>query len=363
MKMLQWLKQQFYLHSVGKKTLLISKITAIIMIVFYIIMSKFPSDSTGSLILVIVFVSGLAILIDIILREITTKPIIHINDVANKMANLDFSESCNIKSNDEFKTLSNNLNKMASNLQEALTKLENANIQLEKDVQREHTLLLQRKELVDNLSHEMKTPLGIIRAYAEGIDDETDVNKKDTYAKIIIEESNKITDLINTLLDLSALEFGAIKLQPESFDFVELVETVSGRLLIDSPDVNFKLSYELPDTKLFVYTDKIRMQQVLNNLILNSKKYVTSGGDIKLSLTQEHNLVKFNIYNQTSNIQEEDLSKIWTKFYRRNESRNNNGSGLGLSIVGQILSMQDLEYGVKKIDKGIEFYFFIPLYK
>lgn len=363
MKIIQWIKQQFFLHSVNKKTLLISKITAIIMILFYIIMSKFPSDSVGSLILVIVFVSGLAILIDVLLREITTKPIIHINNVAKKMANLDFSESCNIKTNDEFETLSNNLNKMSSNLQETLAKLENANAQLEKDIQREHILLIQRKELVDNLSHEMKTPLGIIRAYAEGIHDEPDIHKKNAYAKIIIEETEKITDLINTLLDLSALEAGAIKLQPEYFDIVELVETVSGRLLIDSPDRNFKLSYELPENKLFVYTDKLRMHQVLNNLILNSKKYVTSGREIKLSLKKENNLATFNIYNQNLNIQNEDLSKIWTKFYRRNKSHNNNGSGLGLSIVAQILSMQDLEYGVKKVDNGIEFYFSIPLSK
>lgn len=81
-----------------------------------------------------------------------------------------------------------------------------------------------------------------------------------------------MNNLITTLLDLSALETGAVQLSPERFDFVELLETVAGRLLIDTPDVNFELQYELPDIKVFVHTDRLRMEQVLNNLIINAKK-------------------------------------------------------------------------------------------
>ena len=94
------------------------------------------------------------------------------------MASLDFTARCRIDSNDEFGRLSQSLNTMSANLQDALQKLEHANTQLEKEVRRERLLQVQRKELTDNLSHQMKTPLGLIRAYTEGLKDEVDETEK-----------------------------------------------------------------------------------------------------------------------------------------------------------------------------------------
>ncbi len=94
------------------------------------------------------------------------------------MSQLDFSNPCTVNTNDEFGELSRSLNTMSTNLQQALSDLESANIQLEKDVNKERMLLEQRKELVDTISHEMKTPLGIIRAYTEGLMDEVDEEKR-----------------------------------------------------------------------------------------------------------------------------------------------------------------------------------------
>ena len=100
--------------------------------------------------------------------------------------------------------------------------------------------------------------------------------KKDKrYSEIIISETERIGTLITTLLDLSALENGAVSLMPERFDFVEFVETIAGRLLIDMPETDFELQYKLPENKVFVYTDKQRMEQVLNNFIVNAKKNVS----------------------------------------------------------------------------------------
>lgn len=361
MNKLEWIKKQFNLHTLSKKIMLISKIIAVVIIVFYIIISEQPSNSTASIVLLLTLVIVVVLLMDYLLGKIVTKPIVHINDTAEKMSKLDFSKTCNIHSHDEFETLSNSLNTMSSNLQQALNNLEKVNNQLEKDVQCKHLLLTQRKELVDNLSHEMKTPLGVIRAYAEGILDETDSEKRTNYTHIIIEETEQMNKMISSLLDLSALEAGAVKLSKQRFDIVELVETVAGRLLIDSPDVNFHLSYYLPEKKLFVNADKGRMEQVLNNLISNAKKYVISNGELKLSIKQEGQTVRFSIFNQGLQISEEDLQKIWTKFYRRGETKNKSGSGLGLAITAQILEMQDMKYGVLNKDKGVEFYFYIPI--
>ena len=278
------------------------------------------------------------------------------------MAHLDFSSPCKIYTNDEFGELSKNLNKMSQNLQQALSELQTANAQLEKDVEQERLLLMERKELVDSLSHEMKTPLGVIRAYAEGLQDETDEAKRQKYSEVIIAETERMSSLITTLLDLSALENGATQLHPERFDFVEFLETVAGRLLIDTPDADFVLQYELPEYPVYVNTDKSRMEQVLDNLIVNAKRNVQPGGVLKLTLKESACMLDFTIFNQGPPIPQENLSKIWTKFYRDRNSKYS-GSGLGLAIVAQILSMQHLTYGAANQPGGVAFYFSIPTIK
>lgn len=168
--------------------------------------------------------------------------------------------------------------------------------------------------------------------------------------------------LITTLLDLSALENGATQLRPERFDFVDFLETVAGRLLIDTPDADFVLEYELPEHPVYVNTDKGRMEQVLNNLIVNAKRNNRPGGILRLSLLEKDGLLNFSIFNQGPPIPEESLSKIWSKFYRDKNSKYS-GSGLGLAIVAQVLSMQHLHYGAENQPGGVAFYFSLPAVK
>ncbi len=350
------------IHSIRKKILLVSKVMGAILIVSYIFSTKLPFSSDISLLIWTVFVVFLILTVDLTMDCFISKPIAKLEQTARRMADLDFSSPCDIMTNDEFGRLSTSLNVMAENLQKAIIKLEDANKRLEKDVEQERILLAERKDLVDNLSHEMKTPLGVIRAYAEGYQDEVDEIKKQKYAEIIISETERMNHLITTLLDLSALETGAVRLSPERFDFVELLETVAGRLLIDTPDVNFELQYELPDYKVYVYTDKNRMEQVLNNLLINAKKNVRPKGILKLCLSDESERLYFSVYNEGDMIPKETLKKIWTKFYRDNRSKYS-GSGLGLAIVAQILSMQELSYGVKNLMDGVQFYFSLPTVK
>ena len=342
-------------------------------------------------------------------------PISRLNAAAGRLAHLDFSEPCRLTSEDEFGELSHSLRQMSENLQDTLarleltnsqledaniqlenanlqledtnTQLENANSQLEdtnvrlenansqledtnarleaanaqlaEEVAEKQRLLAERKDLTDSLSHEMKTPVGVIRAYAEGIQDETDETVRQRYTDIIISETERMSGLITTLLDLSALESGASELVMETLDFVELAETAAGRLLTDIPDADFQLEYELPEEKIFVKTDRKRMEQVLDNLILNARKNVCPGGRLELSLTMRGDLLHFSILNEGKAIPEEILPRIWTKFYR-NPDTGYHGSGLGLSIVAQILSMQNLDYGVKNMPDGVMFYFSIP---
>lgn len=356
------IKDSFSLRTVRKKIIMISKIAGIILIISYVISIKLPIEQDFAFLLWLCFVTLLVLIIDYLMRRFISKPIDKLSEAARKMARLDFSSPCEIDTNDEFGELSLNLNKLSQNLQQSLSQLQTVNEQLEKDIEQEKRLLEERKELVDSLSHEMKTPLGVIRAYAEGLQDETDETKRQRYSDVIIIETERMSRLITTLLDLSALENGATQLRPERFDFVDFLETVAGRLLIDTPDADFVLEYELPEQPVYVNTDKDRMEQVLNNLIINAKRHNKPGGILKLTLLEKDGLLNFSIFNQGLPIPEESLSKIWSKFYRDKNSKYG-GSGLGLAIVAQVLSMQHLDYGAKNQSGGVVFYFSLPTVK
>ncbi len=348
--------------TIRKKILLSSKLIGVLLVVSYVLSAKLPFNTSYSYALWMAFVVVLILAIDFLMARFISKPVAELNEAARNMAKLDFSRPCGVTSPDEFGELSKSLNIMAGNLQQAFAKLEEANGRLEQDIEQKKRLLTERKELVDNLSHEMKTPLGVIRAYAEGLQDETDEAKRQKYSQVIISETERMSSLITTLLDLSALENGATQLHPECFDFVEFLETVAGRLLIDTPDADFDLQYELPEHPVYVDTDKDRMEQVLCNLIVNAKRNVQPGGVLKLSLKENSGVLDFSIFNQGPTIPQESLSKIWTKFYRDKNS-SYNGSGLGLAIVAQILSMQHLNYGAQNKCGGVAFYFSLPTVK
>lgn len=202
------MKERFSFRTVRKKIIMISKLAGIALMLSYFISTRLPLEKDISFLLWVIFVSLLIMLIDYLLGRFISDPIDNICEMAHRAAGLDFSLPCTITSKDEFGELADNLNKMSDNLQETLEKLEKANIRLEKDVQQERKLLRERKELTDRLSHEMKTPIGVIRAYAEGIQDETDEKKRQRYSEIIISETERMGMLIETLLDLSALEMG-----------------------------------------------------------------------------------------------------------------------------------------------------------
>lgn len=346
------------LNTVRKKVLMLSKLVGAGIVLFYLAISGL-SDKNATFWIWFLFVVAVILGVDFLLGRMISTPLQEINDIAGKMAQLDFSAHCDVHTGDEFENLSDHLNLMFQNLQETLQNLEEANQQLEKDVEKEKQLLAQRKELADSLSHEMKTPLGLIQAYTEGLKDETDEEKREQYMVAILSAAKRMDHMIVSLLDLSALESGSVKLSEERFDFIELVETVAGRLLFDAPGTDYEFTYELPEKKLFVCADRQRLEQILNNLIENAKKYVVLHGKIHLEVENQGESLRFSVYNEGETIPDEEIPKIWQKFYRTRNT-NRKGSGLGLAIVSQILSLYEVPYGVVKRDQGIEFYFQFP---
>ncbi|MCI8714252.1 MAG: HAMP domain-containing histidine kinase [Oscillospiraceae bacterium] len=336
----------FSLRTVRKKVLLLSKLAGAALIASYILSAGLPVSEDASFLIWLGFVSLLVVGIDLLMGRFITRPLARLNASAKRMAGLDFSAPCDLASTDEFGELSASLNTMAENLQQALARLEGA--------------LDERRELVDSLSHEMKTPLGIIRAYAEGLQDETDEAKKQKYARIIVSETERMNGLIVTLLDLSALESGAARLNVTRFDFVELAETVAGRLLLDAPGTDFALDYALPEGAVYVQADRRRMEQALGNLLVNARKNVRPGGTLRLEVAAEGGALHVSVFNQGRRIPQEELPRIWTKFYR-DSGASYSGSGLGLSITAQILSMHHMPYGAENREDGVRFYFSLPI--
>lgn len=354
------------LNTVRKKVLMLSKLAGVAIVIFYLVTAGLVDTGTAFwvwFLLMVLVVLG----VDYLLGKMISRPLLEINDMARQMAKLDFSAYCNVDTDDEFGELAKHLNIMFANLKDALQKLEDANEQLElanqkleQDVEKEKMLLAQRKELADSLSHEMKTPLGLIRAYTEGLREEADEGKKQEYMGSILAAVDRMDQTVVSLLDLSALEAGVVQLREERFDFVELTEVVAGRLLLNLPDAKHDFSYELPDEKVYIYADRSRMEQVLTNLIENAKRYVAPEGKIHLSVTCGTEFMRFGIYNDGETFSEEELEKIWRKFYRGQNTRPG-GSGLGLASVSQILSLYHISCHVHNLERGVEFFFEFPI--
>lgn len=354
-------KRTFYeLRTIRSKTMALSKLAGGAIVLFYLVTEGLPVDRKISFWIWFVLLVTVIMTVDFLLGKLISKPLDRINDTAGQMARLDFTAHCDIRTRDEFGELSGSLNTMFSNLQNALDKLEKANARLEKDVEQEKMLLEQRKELTDSLSHEMKTPLGLIRAYAEGLNEEADPGKRQQYIDSILNATERMDHIIVSLLDLSALESGASKLTEERFEFIELVETITGRLILDTPDPAYRFQYGLPNEKIHVTADRQRIEQVLSNLIGNAKKYVLRGGVIRLTVSLDGDILLFSIYNDCASMTEEEIGKIWQKFYRCPDNKHE-GSGLGLAIAAQILSMYQADYGARNVDKGVEFFFRFPV--
>ncbi|ODM10898.1 two-component sensor histidine kinase [Eisenbergiella tayi] len=360
MKLRNWCRDNFGMHTIRKRVFFLSKLAGGTIVLFYLFTSVLPVGQDAAFLIWFLLMLGVILLVDYLLGRFITRPVDELNEAAGRMAGLDFSRPCELKSTDEFGMLSQNLNTMADNLENALSRLEAINGRLETEVEREKRRVAERKELADNLSHEMKTPLGVIRAYAEGLQDTGEEEKRKQYAQVIIGETERMNRMITSLLELSAMDAGAVQLAPVLFGFVEFTETEAGRLLMDLPWKEFELEYRLPAMEYQVCADKGKMEQVLDNLIGNARKYVSPGGILRITLEKEEGFLRFGVYNEGDCIREEDLPRVWDKFYRVG-GRSTEGAGLGLAIAAGILELHGWKYGVRNREKGVEFYFFAPI--
>ncbi|MGG0238965.1 ATP-binding protein [Bacillus rhizoplanae] len=305
--------------------------------------------------LIIVFI--VIILLSFYYSKIIAKPLIKMNRVTKKMANFDFSEKLPISADDEIGSLSSSINSLSVNLKDRIDKLHVANTKLQQDIEKERQLEKTRKEFISGVSHELKTPLSVIRSFAEGIKD--GVSKDTTYyTDVILEETDNMNRLIIEMLELAKLESGTYKLEIEAFSIGELIQQVYTKLLfsIEEKDLHVELAL---DPTIYVQANRNRIEQVVVNLLSNAIRYTPNGKQVKLSVIEYEETVKVEIENNGTPIPEESLDKIWDRFYRldTSRSRHTGGTGLGLSIVKNILELHHADYGVYNKENGVAFYF------
>lgn len=299
----------------------------------------------------------LSFIMVVVYSRTISKPIISITKTANRMANMELGISSDIKRSDELGALSSSLNTLSVNLKNALDDLSLANTKLTADYEKEICQEKARKEFVANVSHELKTPLGIIRSYTEGIRDGVKSEKKEHYMEVILNEITHMDQMILEMLEISKYDAGAVTYNKSSSDIrlylEKSIQIFSEKAL--QKGVTFQISGEFGA----VMMDEKKIERAVNNLLENAVKYCTSDSVIQISGERCGREQNIRIENCCPVLAEEAISKIWDRFYKADASHNREteGTGLGLAIVKSILEGHGCSYGVHNTDYGICFCF------
>lgn len=302
---------------------------------------------------IIAFVVILIFLASFYYSKQIAKPLLKINDTTKKIAHLDFTEKIPITSKDEIGDLSKNINVLSNKLHSHIG-------QLEQDIEKERKLENTRKEFISGVSHELKTPLSIMKSCISILKDGVAEHKKDYYFQAMEKEVDKMDILILDMLELAKFESGTYNMKMDSFYIDGMIEEICEQL---SSEIEKKeLSVHKHICPAEVVGNQNRIEQVIVNFITNAIRYTPNKEDIIISTIDEKDRIKVCIENKGTHIEEEQLDKIWDRFYRVDAARKRSqgGTGLGLAISKNILELHNAEYGVKNTKDGVLFYFYLP---
>ena len=313
----------------------------------------------------------------IVLSIVSTRfsePIEELEDIAKKMANLDFSKKYRLsENNDEFDNLGKSINKMSDKLENTIKQLQSTNLELEKDIEKKSKIDEMRKSFISDVSHELKTPIALIQGYSEGLIENvnSDEESRKFYAEVILDEATKMDKLVKQLLELMKLEYGKKNFNNTIFDIIEMEKEIIRKSEVMIQKENIKVEFQanasnnidLPqNSTVEVYADEFYIDQIITNYITNAIKYcdiINNEKKIKISNEIINKKVRITIFNTSKGLSDEELAHIWNRFYKGDESRNrdNGGTGIGLSLVKAIMNNYGNEFGARNVDGGIEFYF------
>lgn len=302
---------------------------------------------------IIAFVVVLIFLASFYYSKRIAKPLLKINDTTKKIAQLDFTEKIPITSKDEIGDLSKNINVLSNKLHSHIG-------QLEEDIEKERKLENTRKEFISGVSHELKTPLSIMKSCISILKDGVAEHKKEYYFQAMEREVDKMDTLILDMLELAKFESGTYKMKKDSFYIDTVIEDICEHLSVEIEKKELHVHKNICSFE--VIANQGRIEQVIVNFITNAIRYTPNKEDIIISTIDEKDRIKVCIENKGTHIEEEQLDKIWDRFYRVDTARQRSqgGTGLGLAISKNILELHDAEYGVKNTEDGVLFYFYLP---
>lgn len=288
-----------------------------------------------------------------------SRPLIAMAGLADRMSELDFSTKYQGGSTDEIGQLGQSLNRLSAYLEQTIRELRQSNEQLAQEIKEKERIDNMRQEFIVNVSHELKTPIALIQGYAEGLtagvaDDPED---RKYYCDTIADEADHMNKLVMQLLNLSRLELGAEQTYSEDIDLHELCAEAVRKTAVLCESRSLTVEYD--DTCITVRTDGDLLDQVLMNYLSNAIRYTVDGGKIKISAKQTGDCVRLTVFNEGDGLPEEELPKIWEKFYRtdRARTREAGGTGIGLSLVRAIADTLHGSCGVENVEGGIVFWF------
>ena len=292
-----------------------------------------------------------------------TRPIKQLSNIAEKMSEMDFNARYEGSDKGEIGLLGKSMNNMSEKLEQNIAELKKANLELKKDIDKKEKLEIMRTDFLSNVSHELKTPIALIQGYAEGLKEgiTDDPESMEFYCDVIMDEANKMNTMVKRLLTLNQIEFGNDEPEMERFDINELIASVADANAIRAGQKNMSIVFDNRNEHNFVWADEYKTEEVLTNYISNALNHCDGKRAIEVRTEKSENggTITVTVYNSGKIIDDEDLERIWEKFYKTDKARTREygGNGIGLSIVKAIMDSMGQEYGVRNVSDGVEFWF------
>lgn len=303
----------------------------------------------------------ISILVIIVISRNISHPIHTLSTISKRMAKLDFEVKYvqNRHVSREIEELGESVNELSYALEQTISELKSANVNLQQDIEKKEQIDEMRKEFLSNVSHELKTPLALIQGYAEGLKEcvQDDPESRDFYCDVIMDESEKMNRMVKQLLTLNQLEFGNNTVEMTRFDITELIDGVIASASLMAAQKQVEIHFH-KEGVVYVWGDEFQVEEVITNFLTNAINHAEGKRQITISFTWHDKLVRTSVFNTGAPIPEEDLDKIWGKFYKVDKARTREygGSGIGLSIVRAIMDSFQQKCGVINHEDGVEFW-------
>lgn len=299
-----------------------------------------------------------------------SKPIIMLSKISERMAKLDFDVKFEGDETNEIGRLGTNINKLSSVLEGTISELRTANTSLTHDIKKKEENEKRISEFIADLSHELKTPIALIQGYAEGLKEfigEGDAESREFYCDVIMDEADKMNHMLKQLINLNSIELDYNRAEMRRFNLIKMIENILNSYSYAKQQKNIDININVQDNVKNVWGDSFKIEEVINNYLTNAIDHVTdvdgSGKKIEIVVRNNEGKARIEVFNTGEPIPEEDIDRIWSKFFKVDRARNRQfgGSGIGLSIVKAIMNTHNQAFGAINYQNGVKFYFELDL--